>query len=79
MTLQSMNNRMWLPFLPAGQAISVEVAGYANPALVTRQGQEQGSGKSCTLLAHQSLRQVLVSIESIPSGSYRRAATFEAR
>jgi hypothetical protein len=31
-----MNNRMWLPFLPAGQAISVEVVGYANPALVTR-------------------------------------------
>ncbi|TKS62306.1 MAG: hypothetical protein EWM73_02604 [Nitrospira sp.] len=29
-------------FLPSGQAISVEVVGYANPALVTLGGREQG-------------------------------------
>jgi hypothetical protein len=66
-------------FLPSGQAISVEVMGYDNPALVTLQGQEQGSGKSCTLHAHQSSIQVFVSIESIPSGSQRRVVTFESR
>jgi hypothetical protein len=66
-------------FLPSGQAISVEVMGYDNPALVTLQGQEQGSGKSCTLLAHQSSIQVLVSVESIPSGSQRKVVTFESR
>ena len=41
-------------FLPSGQAISMEVVGYANPALVTLGGREQGSGSACTLLAHQS-------------------------
>jgi hypothetical protein len=40
-------------FLPSGQAISVEVVGYANPALVTLGGREQGSGRA-SLLAHQS-------------------------
>ena len=40
-------------FLPSRQAISVEVVGYANPALVTLDGREQGTGKACTLLAHQ--------------------------
>ena len=39
----------------------------------------QGSGRACTLLAHQSSIQVLVSIESIPAGSQRRVVTFEAR
>jgi hypothetical protein len=66
-------------FLPSGQAISVEVVGYANPALVTLAGREQGSGRACMLLAHQSSTQVLVSIESIPSGSQRRVVTFEAQ
>jgi hypothetical protein len=66
-------------FLPSGQAISVEVLGYANPTLVTLQGREQGSGKACTLLAHQSSIQVLVSIESIPSGCQRKVVTFETR
>ena len=66
-------------FLPSGQAISVEVAGYANPALVTLDRREQGSGRACTLLAHQSSIQVLLSIESIPAGSQRRVVTFEAR
>jgi len=66
-------------FLPSGQAISVEIVGYANPALVTLHGREQGSGKACTLLAHQASTQVLVSIESIPSGSQRRMVTFESR
>jgi hypothetical protein len=66
-------------FLPSGQAISIEGVGYANPALVLFDGREQGSGKACTLLAHQSTIQVLVSIESIPSGYQRRVVTFEAR
>jgi hypothetical protein len=66
-------------FLPSGQAISVEVMGYDNPALVTLQGQEEGSGKSCTLLAHQSSLQVLVSIELIPSGCQRKVVNFETR
>lgn len=66
-------------FLPSGQAISVEVMGYDNPVLVTLQGQEQGSGKSCTLLAHQSSLQVLVSIEKIPFGAQRKMVNFEIR
>lgn len=66
-------------FLPSGQAISVEVMGYDNPALVTLQGQEQGSGKSCTLLTHQSSLQVLVSIEMIPFGAQRKMVNFETR
>jgi len=32
----------------------VEVVGYANPALVMLDGREQGSGRACTLLVHQS-------------------------
>ena len=35
-----------LAFLPSGQAISVEVVGYANPALITLGGLEQGSGRA---------------------------------
>jgi hypothetical protein len=66
-------------FLPSGQAISVDVMGYDNPALVSLQGQEQGSGKPCTLLAHQSSVQVLVSIELIPFGSQRKMVNFETR
>ena len=50
-------------FLPSGQAISVQVVGYANPALVALGGREQGGGRVCTLLAHQSSIQVLNSIE----------------
>jgi len=65
-------------FLPSGQAISVEVIGYTNPSLVILYGREQESGKACTLLAHQSSIQVLVSIESIPSGSQRRLVAFQA-
>ena len=66
-------------FLPSCQAISVEVPSYATPALVTLEGREQGNVRACTLLAHQSSIQVLVSIESIPAGSQRRVVTFEAR
>lgn len=66
-------------FLPSGRAISVEAVGYANPALVILDGREQGSGQACTLLAHQSSIQVLVSIESIPAGSHRRVVTFASR
>lgn len=66
-------------FLPSGQAISVEVLGYVNPALIILDGREEESGKVCTLLAHQSTIQVLVSIESIPSGYQKKVVTFEAR
>jgi hypothetical protein len=66
-------------FLPSGQAISVEFMSYDSPALVTLRGQEQGSGKFCTLLAHQSSLQVLVSIELIPSGCQRKVVNFETR
>jgi hypothetical protein len=47
----------------------------------TRHAWQKGAGEreACTLLAHQSSIQVLVSIESIPSGSQRRVVTFEAR
>ena len=50
-------------FLPSGQAISVQVVGYANPALVTLGGREQGVGRACTLLAQQSSIQALVTLE----------------
>jgi len=66
-------------FLPSGQAVSVEVLGYANPTLVTLQGREQESGKPCTLLAHQSSLQILVSIEPIPSSCQRKVVTFETQ
>ena len=79
MTLQNMNNWTWLRYLPASQAISLKVVCYANPTFVTLGGGEQGAGRICTLLAHQSSIQVLVSIESIPSGSKRGVVTFEAR
>jgi hypothetical protein len=49
--------------LPSDQTISVEVVGYAYPALGTLDGGEQGRGRACTLLAHQSSIQALVSIE----------------
>lgn len=47
----------------------------------TRHAWRQGAGEreACTLLAHQSSIQGLVSIESIPSGLQRRVVTFEAR
>jgi hypothetical protein len=40
-----MKNWTWLRYLPSGQAISVEVVGYADPALVTLGGREQGAGE----------------------------------
>jgi len=63
-------------FLPSDRSISVEVVGYANPALVTYDGRELGSGRACTLLTHQSSIQALVSIESIPSCSNRLRKNF---
>lgn len=39
-------------FLPSGKAVVVEAIGYENPALITLRGQEQESGKECTLLVH---------------------------
>lgn len=59
-------------FLPSGKAISVDSIGYENPTLVILNGQEQDTGKTCTLLAHQSSVQVLVSVEPIQSGESRK-------
>jgi len=70
-TLQGMKSWTWLPFLPSGQAISMEVVGYANPALLKLGGREQGIGRACTLLTRQSSIQVLLSIDSIPSASHK--------
>jgi hypothetical protein len=63
-------------FLPSGKAISVDTMGYENPALVILNGQEQDTGKACTLLAHQSSVQVLVSVEPIQSGKSRKVLRF---
>jgi hypothetical protein len=63
-------------FLPSGKAIAVETVGYENPALVILHGQEQGTGKLSTLLAHQSSVQVLVSVEPVLSGQCRRILRF---
>jgi len=63
-------------FLPSGKAIAVETVGYENPAPVIRHCQEQDTGKSNTLLAHQSSVQVLVSVEPVLSGQSRRILRF---
>jgi len=63
-------------FLPSGKAIAVEAVGFENPALVILYGQEQGTGKPSTLLAHQSSVQVLVSVEPILLGETRKTLRF---
>jgi hypothetical protein len=63
-------------FLPSGKAISVDSMGYENPALVNLHGREQGTTKTCTLLAHQSSVQVLVSVEPVQSEETRRVLRF---
>lgn len=63
-------------FLPSGKAVSVDSVCYENPSLVILNGQEQDTGKTCTLLAHQSSVQVLVSVEPIPAGSRRKKLRF---
>lgn len=63
-------------FLPSGKAISLEVVGYENPSLVILNGQEQQTGKFCTLLAHQSSVQVLVSVEAVAQGEIRKVLRF---
>ena len=55
-------------FLPSGKAVVIEAIGYENPALITLRGQEQDSGKDCTVLAHQAPLQVLVSLERLQVG-----------
>jgi uncharacterized membrane protein len=65
-------------FLLPGQSISVEVAGYAIRYLLHMTAGGWG-GMACTLLAHQSLIQTLVSIESTPSCSYMLWKTLSAR
>ena len=63
-------------FLPSGKAISVGVVSYENPSLVILNGQEQETGKVCTLLAHQSSVQVLVSVEVMGQGEIRKVLRY---
>jgi hypothetical protein len=65
-------------FLPSGKAVVVEAIGYENPALITLRGQEQESGKECTLLVHQASLQVLVSVERLALGRARKLIAFES-
>ena len=63
-------------FLPSGKAITVDSVGYENPALVILTGREQETGRTCTLLGHQSSVQVLVSVEPIRAGESRKLLRF---
>ena len=63
-------------FLPSGKAVSISDVWYENPALVILNGEDQDTGKTCTLLAHQSSVQVLVSVGSIPPGCSRKKLRF---
>lgn len=59
-----------IAFLPSGKAVSVDSVCYENPTLVLL------NGRSCTLFAHQSSIQVLVSVEPISIGSCRKKLRF---
>jgi hypothetical protein len=59
-------------FLPSGAAVTVESVGYQTPTLIILQGQEQASGKDCTVLVHQSSLQILISVEKVPVGQRPR-------
>lgn len=63
-------------FLPSGKAVSVDHVCYENPTLVILNGEEQDTGKTCTLLAHQSSVQVLVSVEPVLAGLCRKKLRF---
>jgi hypothetical protein len=63
-------------FLPSGKALSVDCLGYENPSLVILNGREQETGRRCTLLAHQSAVQVLVSVEPVEAGERRKVLRF---
>jgi hypothetical protein len=63
-------------FLPSGKAVSITLVRYENPTLVLLTGEEQDTGKICTLLAHQSSVQMLVSVEPIPTGGCRKKLRF---
>src|SRR5512146_211342 len=58
-------------FLPSAKAISVDSMEYEDPVLVILNGQEQDTGTVCTLLAHQSSVQMLVSVEPVQPGNSR--------
>lgn len=66
-----------LAFLPSGKAIRVSYVGYDNPSLVTLQGEEEETGRPCTLLAHQATVQLLVTIEKLPLARARRVIEFQ--
>jgi hypothetical protein len=63
--------------LPSGTAVAVDAVGYESPALFTLKGREQGTGKACALLVHQSSLQILVSVEKVPPGQTRKIVVFE--
>lgn len=66
-----------LAFLPSGKTVCVSYIGYENPSLVTLQGEEEMTGKSCTLLAHQSTVQLLVTVEKLLPAQARRMVEFQ--
>ncbi|HEY7531328.1 MAG TPA: hypothetical protein VH681_00940 [Nitrospiraceae bacterium] len=68
-----------MAYLPSGKAILIESVGYENPALVTLHGVEQGTGKACTVLSHQSSLQILVAVDKIPVGQSPRVVTFRTQ
>lgn len=63
-------------FLPSGRALSVDCVGYENPNLVILNGRERETGKICTILAHQSSVQALVSVEPLDSAESRKVLRF---
>lgn len=75
-TLSAAENLEVVAFLPSGKAVAVNAIGFENPNLVILQGQEEETGKDCTMLAHQSSVQVLVSASPIRSGANRKVLRF---
>lgn len=63
-------------FLPSGKAVFITHVQYENPAVVILNGEEQDTRKKCTLLAHQSSVQMLVSVEPLPTGCSRKKLRF---
>ena len=64
-------------FLPSGAAVRVEGVGYQTPAVIVLKGQEQTSGKMCSILVHQASLQLLVTVEKVPVGQSARTIFFE--
>lgn len=75
-TLSNAEELEVVAFLPSGKAILVEAIGFENPNLVILHGQEEKTTKTCTLLAHQSSVQLLVSAEPVQSEACRKVLRF---